>query len=494
MNYRLLSKVLGLLLTLESVAMMACALFAKFDEVQDRGSAVTPLMAAGGLTFIAGIILVVIGLGKHDRIPRREGVMIVGLGWVLCGVFGAIPFILCEPRLAPAAALFESISGFTTTGSTVIANLEEWPRGILLWRAVMQWLGGLGILVLFVAILSTVSRGAKSLFRNESSFQPGEAATARIRDTALSLWKIYLVLTLLCMFGLRGLGLSWFDAVAHSFTCVATGGFSPHNESIGHFSDWANGLWIELWFQMFMLLGSISFLIYVVIVRRDWERLKRQEDLRWYLALVVFGILAVWAVGVWGGGKEAGEALRGAAFTTISIVSTTGYVTSDYEVWPVGTHFILLALMLIGGCAGSTSGGMKISRLILLVRAASQEIVKAFRPNQILRMQVNGNPIDDVARAQTVLFVALFSLMALASMVVVAIIETTNGVDFESTVAIVLSTFGNIGPGYGDVGPTDTFAHLRPTTHLFLSLLMVLGRLELYAVLVLFVPAVWKKY
>jgi trk system potassium uptake protein TrkH len=160
----------------------------------------------------------------------------------------------------------------------------------------------------------------------------------------------------------------------------------------------------------------------------------------------------------------------------------------------VGTHFILLAMMVIGGCAGSTSGGMKVSRLILLLRAASQEIVKAFRPNQILRMQVNGNAIDDTARAQTVLFVALFSLMAMASMVVVAIIETANGVDFESTISIVLATFGNIGPGFGDVGPTDTFAELRPATHLFLSLLMVLGRLELYAVLVLFVPAVWKKY
>ncbi|NIP93992.1 MAG: TrkH family potassium uptake protein, partial [Akkermansiaceae bacterium] len=175
----------------------------------------------------------------------------------------------------------------------------------------------------------------------------------------------------------------------------------------------------------------------------------------------------------------------------------------DYERWPVGIHFILLALMLIGGCAGSTSGGMKISRLILLVRAASQEIVRAFRPNQIMRMQVNGNPIDDTARAQTVLFVALFSLMALGAMVVVAILETGHQIpdgdvmrvmDFESTVATVLATFGNIGPGFGLVGPTDTFAHLRPSTHLFLSLLMVLGRLELYAVLVLFVPAAWRKY
>lgn len=420
--------------------------------------------------------------------------MIVGLGWVLSGVFGAIPFVLGEPRLPPSAALFESVSGYTTTGSTVIADLSQWPRGILMWRSVMQWLGGLGILVLFVAILSTIGGGAKSLFRNESSFQPGEATTARIRDTALSLWKVYLSLTVVCLLGLKALGLSWFDAVAHAFTTVATGGFSPYDDSIAHFSSLANSLWIEIWLELFMLLGSTSFLIYVVIMRRDWARLRKLEEVRWYFLLVIVGILLVWAVGVWGGGHAVGETLRGAAFTTISIVSTTGYATADYELWPVGTHFVLLALMLIGGCAGSTSGGMKVSRLILLIRSASQEIVRAFRPNQILRMQVNGNPIDEVARGQTVLFVALFSLMALGSMVVVAIIETAHGIDFETAVAAVLSTFGNIGPGFGEVGPTDNFAHFRPTTHLFLSLLMVLGRLELYAVLVLFVPAVWKKY
>jgi len=494
MNFRLLAKVLGSLLTLESVAMAGCGVFANFDPVTDRGTAVVPLMAAGGITFVAGIVLVLLGIGRFERIPRREGVMIVGLGWVLSAIFGAIPFLLCEPRLHPTAALFESVSGFTTTGSTVIADLDAWPRGILLWRAVMQWLGGLGILVLFVAILSTVGGGAKSLFRNESSFQPGEAATARIRDTALSLWKIYFTLTAVCLLGLRGLGLSWFDAVAHAFTCVATGGFSPYNDSIAHFADWDTGLWIEIWLELFMVLGSLSFLIYVVAVRRNWARLKRQEEVRWYLALVVFGIAVVWAVVAWGGSQPGEEPLRGTVFTVVAIASTTGYRTVDYELWPVGTHFVLLALMLIGGCAGSTSGGMKMSRLILLVRAASQEIVRAFRPNQILRMQVNGNPIDDTARAQTVLFVALFALMALVSMLVVGVMETGNAMDFETTLATVFATFGNIGPGFGDVGPTDTFSHLRPGTHLFLSLLMVLGRLELYAVLVLFVPAVWRKY
>ena len=188
------------------------------------------------------------------------------------------------------------------------------------------------------------------------------------------------------------------------------------------------------------------------------------------------------------------ESLRGAVFTVISIASTTGYATVDYEQWPVAVYFILLLLMLVGGCAGSTAGGMKVSRLILLVRAAWQEVVKAFRPKQVLGMKVNDNSIDDEARAQTVLFVALFGLISLVSMVVVAVVEMTQGIDFNTTVSAVLATFGNIGPGYGEVGPTDNYGHFQPVTQLFLSLLMIMGRLELYAVLVLFVPTVWKKY
>ncbi|MDP6207319.1 MAG: potassium transporter TrkG, partial [Roseibacillus sp.] len=278
------------------------------------------------------------------------------------------------------------------------------------------------------------------------------------------------------------------------FTTVATGGFSPHNDSIAHFSALAHGLFIEIWLELFMILGSTSFLIYLMIVKRNWQRLRRLEEVRWYFFLVLMGILGMWMVGSWGGGMNAGESLRGAAFTIVSIASTTGYATVDYGQWPVAIYFILLVLMLVGGCAGSTSGGMKVSRLILLLRAAWQEIVKAFRPNQILRMQVNGNPIDDVSRAQTVLFVALFALIALVSMVVVAIIETSNGIDFDTTVSAVLATFGNIGPGYGEVGPAENYGHLHPITQVLLSLLMVLGRLELYVVLVLFVPAVWKKY
>lgn len=488
-----MARVLGVLFTLESVAMLVCGLFAYLDPHDAGSRGLMPLLVAAGVSFLLGLILILSGGKLSNRIPRREGILIVGLGWVFSAVLGAIPFVIGEPNLSPAAALFESVSGFTTTGATVISDLTEWPRAILLWRSVMQWLGGLGILVLFVALLSG-SGGAKFLFRNESSFQSEQASTARIHDTALNFLIVYVALTVVCLLGLKGLGLGWFDAVAHSFTTVATGGFSPHNESIAYFSNFANGLLIEIWIAIFMFLGSTSFLIYVVIKSGRWKELRRLEEVRWYFLLVVMGILAAWAVGTMGGGMGALEALRGAVFTIVSIASTTGYVTANYEQWPVATYFIILALMLVGGCAGSTSGGLKVSRLILLIRAAWQEVVKAFRPNQIMAMKVNGNQIDDVARAQTVLFIAIFALMSLGSMVVVAVIETSQGIDFGTTVSAVLATFGNIGPGYGDVGPTDNYGQFQPSTQLFLSLLMIMGRLELYAILVFFVPAVWKKY
>lgn len=488
-----MARVLGVLFTLESVAMFFCLVFAFLDPLEPVGRGTMPLGVATGVSLALGIILILSGGKLSNRIPRREGILIVGLGWVFSAILGAIPFLLGDPKLTPTAALFESVSGFTTTGATVIPDLTEWPRAILLWRSVMQWLGGLGILVLFVALLSG-SGGAKFLFRNESSFQPEQATNEKIHDTALNFLIVYVFLTGVCLLGLKGLGLSWFDAVTHSFTTVATGGFSPHNESIAYFSSFANGLLIEIWIEIFMLLGSTSFLIYVVIKSRRWRELRYLEEVRWYFLLVLIGILAVWAVGAIGGELGAGEALRGASFTIISIASTTGYVTANYEQWPVATYFIILALMLVGGCAGSTSGGLKVSRLILLIRAAWQEVVRAFRPNQIMGMKVNGNQIDDVARAQTVLFIAIFTLMSLVSMVVVAVIETSQGIDFGTTVSAVLATFGNIGPGYGDVGPTDNYGQFQPSTQLFLSLLMIMGRLELYAILVFFVPAVWKKY
>ncbi|PQJ27470.1 TrkH family potassium uptake protein [Rubritalea profundi] len=494
MNFRILAKILGALLLLESIAMFLCGMFTFLDNSGLCEWSMGALMKSAGVTAAFGGGLMLLGWRKVVKIPRREGVVIVGLGWILSGIFGGLPYLLSEPAMLPADALFESVSGFTTTGSTVMADIESWPRGILMWRSVTQWLGGLGILVLFVALLSYLGMGTKSLFRNESSFQTGEASTARIRDTAISLWRVYLTITAVCIVGLKSMGLSWYNAVSHGFTTVSTGGFSPHNASIGYYSDWGNGWVIELWLSLFMLICSVSFLIWVVIVKKRWKRLRSEEEGKWFFlisfsaaVLIAIGIAAKEMEGFW-------TALRHAWFVVVSIASTTGFGTVDYEQWPSFALVLLALLMLLGGCSGSTAGGLKVSRLLVMLRAARFEVVKAFRPHKVFKMQVNGNSLDHEARAQTVMFICLYCFLVIIASFMMGILEFMNDIDLVTSVGAVFATLSNIGPGFGDVGPTKNFAHFMPATKVFLSLLMILGRLELFAILVLFVPSIWRKY
>ncbi|MGB2559051.1 MAG: TrkH family potassium uptake protein [Akkermansiaceae bacterium] len=501
MNFRILAKFLGALLLLVSIAMAACGLFAKLDVTDGNEAAAKSLFLSAFIVAVLGGVMMLLGIGKIERVPRREGIVVVGLGWLLCGVFGSLPYLLGEPKLTLSDAFFESVSGFTTTGSTVMASdpkaggdIESWPRGILMWRAATQWLGGMGILVLFVALLSYLGLGSKSLFRNESSFQTGEASTARIRDTAMLLWKIYICITIVCAIGLKMMGLSTYNAIAHTFTVVSTAGFSPHNASIGHYADWGNSWLIELWLCLFMILCSISFVLWAVILRKRWKRLRNEEEGRLFvlISLVAVAVLVIGMVS--SGDEDFLSTLRHCFFTLISLGSTTGYATVDYAQWPVFALVLISVLMIIGGCSGSTAGGMKVSRLIVFLKTARLEIVKAFRPNQMFRMHVNGNAMSDAERAQTVGFVALYAFIIIISCFVVAMLESGNGIDITTVFACVLATFTNTGPGFGEVGPAGNYSHLLPVTKVFLSLLMILGRLELYAVLVLFMPSLWRKY
>ncbi len=493
MNLRILSKFLGALLLLESMAMAACGVFAWMDSASELDDP-HPLFFSAMITALGGGLLVLGGMVKVDRIPRREGIVVVGLGWIMCGVFGSLPYVLGSPSLPWADALFESVSGFTTTGSTVMADIASWPRGILLWRSVTQWMGGMGILVLFVAILSYLGMGSKSLFRNESSFQTGEATTARIRDTAMTLWYVYVCITAACVVGLKAMGLTTYNAVSHAFTVVSTGGFSPHNESIAYYSNWGNGWLIELWLSLFMVVCSISFLFWVVLLRKRWKRLRDDEEGLFFMVLCFAATVIITSGVASSQSLDYLTALRQVWFTVTSIASTTGFGTVDYTVWPGFALILLAGMMLLGGCSGSTAGGLKVSRLIVFFKTARFEIVRAFRPNRVFRMHVNGNALGSNERAQTVVFVALYAFIMLMSCFVVALIEAGNQMDMLTAFGCVVATLANIGPGFGDVGPMEDFGHLMPVTKVFLSLLMILGRLELYAILVLFMPSVWRRY
>jgi trk system potassium uptake protein TrkH len=275
---------------------------------------------------------------------------------------------------------------------------------------------------------------------------------------------------------------------------VSTGGFSPHNLSVGHYSGWANGWLIELWITLVMLLCSLNFLLYVVVLRKNWRRLREEEDGRWLLGICAVFILAIGLGRAWTGEAEWLQSLRDASFVVVSIVSTTGFGTADYELWPAWSKVLLAILMLAGGCAGSTAGGLKIGRLLVFLKSARHEVVRAFRPNLVFRLVVNGNTISEDGRARTMFFIVMYLMICVISTAVVGFLEAGTGISMETCCGAVLAAISNIGPGFGAVGPTENFGHFRDSTQLFLAWLMILGRLELFALLVLFLPSAWRRY
>ena len=490
MNFRLLGKTLGMLLILLSATLGICAVFSWLDHERAPGlDAAEAFLISTLITLTSGIILAFLGRGSGVELLRKEAIAVVGLGWILSAIYGALPFLLSEPHLGLADAFFESMSGFTTTGATVISDLETVPRGINLWRCFTQWLGGVGILVLFVAVLSYLGVGSKAIFRHESSAKEGGGLQARIHDVALILWKIYVGLSIVCTLGLKGLGMSWYDAVCHAMTAISTGGFSPHNASVAYFDN----VWIELWLMLFMVIGGISFMLYAWLLRGRWDRWKKEEETRMFLALLV-GVSFVIAAVLTLLGDEVSflHALRVGAFQVISIVTTTGFATDDFDLWPPFAHIILLLLMLVGGCAGSTSGGIKLSRWILFFKIVKIELIAVFRPNQVFRLQLNGNTADDSLKLQTVFFVAIAAVTVVIGTVLVSLMQPD--LDELSCASGVIACLFNIGPGLSELGPTSNFAFLEAPTKVFLSLLMALGRLEFFAVMVLFMPSLWRKY
>ena len=377
MKYQIILRLLGTLVLLEGGAMLACAALGPLIWGESDGA----LFIGAAICIIFGLVMAYVLGKKPDNLPKREGLILVGISWIFFGIFGAVPYILGGPQLGVADAIFESVSGFTTTGATAIADLSKWPKDILLWRALSQWLGGLGILVLFMILLGSLGAGSKFLFKNESSFNASEFKAVKIRDVAMMILKLYATMTLICMLGLMAFGMDWYEAVTHAFTTISTAGFSIYNESIGYFSNWETSWMIETWLTLFMMLSSLSFIFYLILLdggfkqpHKEWkDKIKKAEEIGVYLLILLFGLVFIlMAEYQYLEGGEYLAWIRRSLFMVVSLSTTTGYCVIPERDWPVYDIPILSILMIIGGCAGSTAGGMKVNRMMLLLQATRQ--------------------------------------------------------------------------------------------------------------------------
>ncbi len=443
-----------------------------------------PYALTGALALLGGWALERAAFTERDIRPR-EGFFVVALAWAVVALLGAMPFVLLG-ALRPLDAYFEAMSGFTTTGATVIAHVEGLPKALLLWRAFTQWLGGMGIIVLAVALLPKLGVGGSQLMDAEAPGPTLERLTPRIRETARLLWGIYVGLTAFDVLLLVLVGkLSWFDAVAHAFTTLSTGGFSTKDPGFTVFSGAAQ--WITV---LFMAIGGLNFaLIYRVVVRRQWRSLLTDTEARFYGALLGGATLALW-INVDGGI----EGLRHSAFQAVSIMTTTGYASADFEQWSPAAKMILLALMFLGGCAGSTAGSIKVIRTWLVFRFIARETRNVIHPHAVLPIRVSGRVVSEsIVRAVAIFAILYVTIFAVSSVLLLwdaaRVGLNMNIVEAASAVA---ATLGNVGPGFGLVGPLSTYAELPGTSKIFLVFLMWAGRLELFPVLVLFVRSYWK--
>jgi trk system potassium uptake protein TrkH len=442
------------------------------------------LLLASGLTAVLGLLLRFAG---HDRgeLFRREGVLVVVGAWGLASLTGAIPYYVSGAIPSFADSLFESVSGFTTTGASILVDIEAMPRGLLFWRSLTQWLGGIGIVVLFVALLSELGPGARFLFKLEVPGPKAEIMHARVRETAVVLSRIYLTISALQVLVMLLLGASLFESLTHTFSTVSTGGFSPYADSVAHF-----GWPIQLAILVFMLGSGINFSLYLSTLRLRSLAALRDAELRAYLVITAAATLAI-AADLMLTGTESGPApvLLDAAFQTVSILTTTGFATEDFDRWPGVAHAVLMSLMLIGGCAGSTAGGPKVIRTLIGARVALREVRLTFSPNAVIAIAIGDQVVpEESARAVTAL-ILLWVLGWGVGTLLLAVGDTP----LVTAATASLATLSNVGPGLAEVGPTGNFAFFAGWQKIVMVLLMWLGRLEFFALLALVLPRFWSR-
>lgn len=435
---------------------------------------------------VLGAIFFIFGRKRPENkvIYAKEGLVIVGLAWILWSLFGALPFVPTESIPSYVDAFFETVSGFTTTGSTILTDIEALPKGVAFWRSLTHWIGGMGVLVFVMMLTSLDDEHSMHLMRAEVPGPEADKLVPKARATARILYLMYFVLTaaevVFLMFG----GMSFYDALLHSFSTAGTGGFSNRNASVAYYDS----AYIDGVITVFMILFGVNFNLYFLIRLKNWKDALKNEELHAYLGIIA-GAVAIVTVNILGIYGNIVHAFRYASFQVASVITTTGFCTADFNLWPELSKVVLLGIMVIGACAGSTGGGIKVSRFLILVKSIKQEVRRMLHPKAVTIVKINGKRVgNDTIRSVYIYFIS-YILVMMVSILLVSI----NNFDFATTFSSVLTTLNNVGPGISMVGPVENFHMFSPLSKLVFCMDMLLGRLEIFPYLLLMSPELWRR-
>jgi trk system potassium uptake protein len=481
LNTKRIINIIGLLVIIEGFFVLLCLI----PAVIYPGGDLMAILITSVLMFSTGSAMWFLTRNSDKSTGKREGFIIVSLVWIVFSLFGSLPFWISGAIPSFSDAFFETMSGFTTTGATILTDIESLPHGLLFWRSLTQWMGGMGIIVLSLAVLPILGIGGMQLFIAEVPGPTKEKLHPRVTETARRLWGIYIIFTGMEVVLLLLGGMNLFDAVCHSFTTMATGGYSTRNASIAYFDS----PFIEYVITVFMLAAGTNFILSYFAMHLEFGRIWKNEEFRFYLGLVLAFTVILSAGLFFGHGHGAEESFRYAAFQVVSIITTTGFITSDYLTWTPFLLILIFVLMFFGGSAGSTGGGIKIIRVLLIFKNSYLEVKRLIFPSAVLPVKLNNKSISQHIIGNVLAFGFIYILILAISVVVISSL----GYDMDTSLGAAAACLGNIGPGIGQVGPAESYAHFPDFGKWFLSFIMLLGRLELFTVLILFLPSFWKK-
>ena len=480
-NFKTIIRIIGILLLLETVMFLVCSSVSFYYRESDM----LDFWKAGGITAGIGLLLAALGKGGERQLTRRDGYVLVSFAWVAFSLFGMLPFYIGGYIPDIADAFFETMSGFSSTGATILDDIESLPHGILFWRSMTQWIGGLGIIMFTIAVLPIFGVSGLQVFAAEASGPTHDKVHPRIGITAKWIWSIYTGITTLLVCLLMLGGMDWFDSICHAFATTGTGGFSTKQASVAYY----NSPYIEYVISIFMFISGINFTLVLLFVNRKFKKFIGNAELKFYFGSVVLFTAVIAIVLYYTSPMGMEESFRKSLFQVISLQTSTGFATDDYMQWTPVLWGLLTIIMLMGACAGSTTGGLKCIRMVILTKVSRNEFKHILHPNAILPVRIN----KQVISPSIVSTVLAFCFIYISIIVIGTLLMMAMGVGAEESMGCVISSIGNMGPGLGETGPAYSWNALPDAAKWLLSLLMLLGRLELFTVLLLFTPDFWKR-